>query len=268
MGGVGGCLALLAPASQSDTVPTPGKFDPRIREVAYRNDDVVRLRGHVGYQIHLQWAEGEEFVSLGSGDAGGFDIGAERNHFFIKPRQVHVTTNLTILTTRRAYQFEYSAARAPTGAAARRDMVYSIRFTYPQDEARRQASDQDRQRTDAQLASAVAQRPRNLDYWFCGSPSLRPVTAWDDGVHTRLRFAARTEFPAIFVRNDDGSESLLNFNVAGEDVVVHRVARQLVLRRGQLVGCVVNRAFDGGGQRLGSQTVAPQVQRHTRGGSP
>jgi type IV secretion system protein VirB9 len=87
-------------------------------------------------------------------------------------------------------------------------------------------------------------------------------------VQTRLRFGARQELPAIFVRNDDGSESLINFNVDSGEVVVQRTARQLMLRRGHLQGCIVNRGFSGTGERLQSGTVAPDVERHTRGARP
>jgi type IV secretion system protein VirB9 len=87
-------------------------------------------------------------------------------------------------------------------------------------------------------------------------------------VHTRLRFGAHAELPAIFVRNDDGSESLLNFSVDAGDVVIHRVAKRFVLRRGLLRGCVVNESFDGGGDRLDSGTVSPAVERVTQGGRP
>lgn len=262
--------ALLGSAAgaRAETLPARGAVDPRVRVVAFSPDDVVRLHGYVGYQIHLQWAEGEEFVGLGSGDVGGFDIGTERNHFFIKPKVERVGTNLTVLTNRRAYQFDYSASRAPRNAAALRDMVYSIRFTYPEDEARRVAADAERQRAEAQLAQAAAARPRNDNYWFCGSGSLRPIAAHDDGVQTRLKFASRAEFPAIFVKNDDATESLVNFNVEADEVVIHRVAKSFVLRRGQLVGCVVNRSFEGGGERLTSNTVVPNVQRDTRGMYP
>jgi len=55
------------------------------------------------------------------------------------------------------------------------------------------------------------------------------------------------QLPAIFVKNDDKSESLINFNVERDEVVIHRVAKQFIVRRGQLVGCIVNKAFDGGG---------------------
>jgi len=158
------------------------------------------------------------------------------------------------------------SASTPTGTAARR-MVYSIRFTYPEDEARAAAAEAERRRTEARMSQA-SDRPRNMNYWFCGSESLRPMSAYDDGVQTRLRFQARSEFPAMFVQNDDGSESLLNFNVENDEVIIHRVARRFVLRRGQLVGCVVNQSFAGGGARTSTNTNVPGVQRATTGGEP
>lgn len=250
------------------TVPPVGQVDSRIRVVTYNPEDVVTLQGYVGYQIHLQWAEGEEFVNLGSGDNGAFDIGAERNHFFIKPKEAHASTNLTVLTNRRAYHFDYVvAAGVPTRAVARR-MVYSIRFTYPEEDARLAAAERERQQTEARIRQAAADRPRNQNYWFCGSSTLKPMAAYDDGVQTRLRFQGRSEFPAMFIRNDDGSESLLNFNVEDDEVVIHRVARRFVLRRGNLVGCVVNQSFEGGGARTKSNTNVPGVQRTTSGEMP
>jgi type IV secretion system protein VirB9 len=118
-----------------------------------------------------------------------------------------------------------------------------------------------------QLDGASSKRSRNLNYWYCGGPTLRPVAASDDGVHTRLRFAENTDLPAIFVRNDDGSESLLNFSMEAGDVIVHRVARRFILRRGSLTGCIVNQGFAGTGPRLDTGTVAPDVARKVQGGA-
>jgi type IV secretion system protein VirB9 len=132
-----------------------------------------------------------------------------------------------------------------------------VRFTYPPAKAGPSAEE----RIEADLAKAQSGRPRNIDYWFCGDEAVKPVAASDDGVHTRLTFGAREELPAIFVRNDDASESLLNFSIEEGDVVVHRVARRFVLRRGKLTGCIVNKGFLGGGERLKSGTVAPDVNR-------
>ena len=259
-----GCLGTSV--ALAETIPPRGDTDPRVRVIAYNPNDVIKLRGYIGYQIHMQWAEGEEFVNLGAGDVGGLDVGTEKNHFFLKPKQEVVGTNITIVTNRRTYHFDYTVRRAPPNPLQARDMVYSMRFTYPQDDVRLAAAQADRLRTEAQLQAGTA-TPRNHAYAYCGTPSLKPISAYDDGVHTRLRFADKAEFPAIFVRNDDKSESLLNFNVEGDEVVIHRVTRRLVLRRGALVGCVVNQAYDGGGARLRSGTTAPGVQRNTLGGS-
>jgi type IV secretion system protein VirB9 len=266
-------LAFSMRNAHAELIPPTGVVDPRVRVVAYNPDDVVKLHGYVGYQIHMQWAEGEEFVNLGSGDNAAFDVGADRNHFFIKPKQERAGTNLTILTNRRAYHFEYTVTKPPAPGQAMKLMVYSIRFIYPQDEARLAAAElermrlEERMRTDAKLYTMPG-RVKNTNYWFCGSKTLQPMSAYDDGVQTRLRFQARSEFPAIFVKNDDGSESLLNFNIDDDEVVIHRVSSRFVLRRGQLVGCVENRSFEGGGERLRSNTTVPGVDRTTKGAQP
>jgi type IV secretion system protein VirB9 len=97
---------------------------------------------------------------------------------------------------------------------------------------------------------------------------LRPIAASDDGVQTRLTFAPKRELPALFVRNDDDTESLLNFSVEGDDVVIHRVAARFVLRRGKLTGCIVNKGFAGSGERLKSGTISPTLKRDVKDGAP
>src|SRR5215469_12360587 len=233
--------------------------DTRIRIQAYDPGAIYRLKAYVGYQIDLEFEPGETFVSLGAGDMESITFAAQANHVFIKPRATGVETNITILTNLRAYQFDYVVGGAPP-APDLRDVIYAFRFTYPSAQAKTN-------RTDAlehKLASASEQRPRNLDYRYCGSPALKPESAWDDGVQTHLRFGPRQELPAVFVHNDDGSESLVNFALQGGDVVVQRVARQLVARRGRLSGSIVNGAFSGTGDQLRSGTIAPAVERITR----
>jgi type IV secretion system protein VirB9 len=262
------CMALsVSLQAQAETVPPRGPVDARVRIVPYNEDDVIKLHGYVGYQIHIQWTPGEEFINLGAGDAGGFDVGAEKNHFFIKPRQERVSTNLTVLTTRRTYHFDYKVSKAPPSLSTASDLIYSIRFVYPADDAARALAEANLRKTESRLTQA-ADTKRNTDYWYCGAPSLKPLVAYDDGTQTHLKFPARSDFPAIFVRNDDKSESLLHFNVDQDEVVIHRVARRLVLRRGQLVGCIVNQSFEGGGERPKNNTTVRGVQRETLGGTP
>jgi type IV secretion system protein VirB9 len=261
---IGTLLYPVAPMAES--VPVRGIVDSRVRVAAYNGDEVYKLRGFVGYQIDLEFEAGETFTGLGAGDLEGLSFVGQDNHLFLKPKAARVATNLTVLTSRRHYQFDYTAL-SQRPAADDPSVIYALRFTYPPLPTQ-SAADAAAKRLDSQLESASTKRPKNIDYWYCGRPALRPVAASDDGVHTRLRFAANADLPAIFIRNDDGSESLLNFSMDAGDVIVHRVARRFILRRGKLTGCIVNQGFIGGGTRLESGTVTPEVERRVQGGIP
>ena len=260
------CVLLYFSNTSAETVPPRGIVDSRIRIAVYNGDEVYKLRGFVGYQIDLEFEPGETFTGLGAGDLEGISFVGQDNHLFLKPKAARVATNLTVLTSRRHYQFDY-VALTQRPAADDRDVIYALRFTYAP-AAVQSGADAAAKRLDSQLENASGKRPQNTDYWYCGQPALRPVAASDDGVHTRLRFAANSDLPAIFVRNEDGSESLLNYSMDTGDIIVHRVAKQFILRRGKLTGCIVNQGFIGGGTRLDSGTVAPNVERRVQGGVP
>jgi type IV secretion system protein VirB9 len=245
----------MIPLTIAETLPNPGVADARIRTAAYRQDEVYRLTGYVGYQTDLEFQQGETFVGLAAGDIEGISFVAQDNHLFLKPKVARVGTNLTIVTSRHTYQVDYSASAQRPDAT--QEVIYALRFTYPPDPQKESES-----ATDKELET---HRPRNFDYWYCGNPAIQPVAASDDGVHTRIRFAAHAEEPAIFVRNEDGSESLLNFSMDDGDVILHRVAHRLILRRGKLAGCIVNKGFVGSGERMKSNTTSENVERATKG---
>jgi type IV secretion system protein VirB9 len=254
--------ALTSPQAVANWVPARGKVDVRIRTAPYSADQVYRLYGYVGYQIDIEFSSGERFLGLAAGDMNALSFRAEGNHLFLKPRRARVHTNLTILTSRREYEFDYSASPGPPDEALG-EVIYALKFTYPTSRSASEAALAAKQIT-RDLARASRDRLKNYDYWYCGQPDLKPLAAWDDGVRTWIKFGARSELPAIFVKNDDGSESLVNFSIERGDIVVQRVARRFVLRRGHLTGCIVNKAFTGGGERLKLGTVSPAVERVTR----
>jgi type IV secretion system protein VirB9 len=241
--------------------------DVRLRAVLYDANEVYRLPAYVGYETDIEFEAGERFVGLGAGDLKGLAFSAQRNHLFIKPRATDVNTNITVLTDRRVYHFDYVAvAHAPDASHA--DVLYALRFLYPAPLSVATASTRpasDSPHVASLLSSPATQRPRNEDYWYCGARELQPLAAWDDGVQTHLRFSGRQDMPALFLKNQDGSESLLNFHIDHDEVVVHRVVQRLILRRGALSGCVVNRAY---GQATGiapGDTISPGVRRELRG---
>jgi type IV secretion system protein VirB9 len=248
----------------AETIPAKGDVDPRVRITAYNEYEVYKLKGVVGYQIDLEFEPGEIFTGLGAGDMEGLSFAGQENHLFLKPKATKVATNLTVLTNRRHYQFDYTAlARAMDEG----DVLYALRFKYPASPTQLTAEDAAR-RLDRQFDAAAIKRPRNVDYWYCGKTSIRPVEASDDGVHTRLKFPVTADLPAIFIRNEDDTESLLNFSMDAGDVVIHRIAKRFILRRGKLTGCIVNQGYSGGGVRLNSGTLSPDIERTVQGGVP
>jgi len=259
---IGLLAAFLAVA---ETTPARGQVDSRIRTAFYNGDEIYKLQGFVGYAIELIFEDGEGFAGTGGGDLEGVTIDAHGSSVLIKPRAAVVATNLVVFTDRRAYRFDYTALeRAPNRASD--EVMYAVRFVYPPPPAVN--GENPETLIERELAAAPAERPRNTDYWYCGHESLRPVAASDDGVQMRITFSGRAEMPAIFVRNEDDSESLLNFSMDAGDVVIHRLAPKLILRRGRLTGCIVNAGFSGVGSRLESGTVSSQVERDVKVSRP
>lgn len=251
-------LTLVSVAS-AETVPVRGTLDPRVRVAVYQPEQVYRLTGFVGYHIHLQWEPGESLVGLGAGDMEALSFVAQGSHLFLKPKVAQVATNLTVITDRRHYLFEYSAeARRPNPAVD--EVVYSLTFTYGAPVSGKTDG------IDAALAAPAL--PKNMDYGFCGSRALKPLSVYDDGLRLHVKFPARADWPAVFVRNPDGTDALVNFTVERDELIVHKVAARFILRRGKLVGCLINRAFDASGVRSGTETVSPEVVRRSIGVTP
>ncbi len=252
----------IAVCANAETLPTKGLIDQRIRTALYSPDEVYRLYGFVGFHLDLEFEEGETFVALSGGDLGALTYSAHDNVLTLKPKVARTEMNLAVSTTKRRYYFEYSAtAQEPFFSDS---AMYAVRFTYPARHPTAADGLTPEERVRQELARASANRTQNIDYWFCGNPSVRPIAASDDGIHTRLTFAPKRELPALFVKNDDGSESLLNFSLEQGDVIIHRVAARFLVRRGNLTGCIVNKGFVGSGERLGSGTVAPDVIRERK----
>ena len=255
-------MALSFGIGRAEVLPTQGHIDERIRTAVYSADQVYRLYGYVGFHLDLEFEADETFASLSGGDLDGLTYNAHANVLTLKPKVAATEMNLAVTTSKRRYYFEYSvSARRPSGSTD--PVMYAVRFSYPMPPPSAHGLTEE-ERLKLELAKASEARPRNTDYWFCGNKTLMPTAASDDGVQTRLSFGARSELPVLFVRNDDGSESLLNFSIAQGDVLIHRVAARFIVRRGRLAGCIVNKGFQGSGERLKSGTIAPEVTRERK----
>lgn len=268
-------LACAAPAARALDTPHPGPSDPRIKVVDYDPWAVVRITGVFRTATQILLGDDETILHVALGDTTGWDVAAEKNILFVKPKAPRGPTNLIVTTSRaggtRTYTFELSTR----GGASNRqtaDTVFGLRFRYPADEKAKAAAGVAAETSalaqkvlDLKLERAVVEGPRNVNYAAQGASSLQPSEVSDNGRFTVLRFPAHQPLPSLFSVESSGTESLVPFDVRGEFVVVHAVVRELRLRRGREVLCLFNQAFAPYGRNAGTGTTAADVQRTDRG---
>lgn len=254
------------------STPEAGRFDYRVKFVDYNAQDVVKLVAHYGYQIDVVMADDEAVVDGGVflGDANAWKFGTHRNHVFLKPSAQFAETNLTFLTNKgRSYSFLLDAHVNKQGPATF-DMYFQVNFRYPEEEARLQAilakAEAEQKRLDDARNTVV--EPTNLNYQAQGSELFTPDAAYDNGTFTYLVFNGNREIPAVFVVNEDGSESLVNRTIEGEKIVIHGIAGKFVLRKGNSVTCIFNDSYNankGGPNVERNGSPVPTIQRVTKG---
>lgn len=224
-------LLLLPPmtARAADT-PRPGEVDPRIQTIAYDPNQVVLLRGTLGYQFMLEFAPGERIETVSIGDSLAWQVTPNRRSdvLFIKPISHSGNTNLTVLTDQRRYAFELRVEPRQPGVP----VLYIARMVYPLPAAAVPIETP----PTPEAPPVVA----NSSYVITGSAAVRPVRIFDDGQMTYFEWAKNGAVPAIFAVAADGSESLVNYVVRGPYIVVDQIAWGFKLRAGKEVATVEN----------------------------
>ncbi len=271
---IAAALVGASPASALDT-PKSGPSDPRIKVVDYDPWAVVKITGVFRTATQILLGPDETILHVAVGDATGWDVAAEKNILFVKPKAARPPTNLIVTTSRggetRNYTFELST-RSGSSARNTRDTVFGLRFRYPHDEQAAatsaltaQAAALERRILELKLERAAVEGRRNLNYAVQGATALQPSEVSDNGRFTVLRFPGNQQVPAVYQVESSGTESLIPFDVRGEFVVVHAVVQQLRLRRGREVLCIYNQAFEPYGVNPATGTAAPDVQRTDKG---
>lgn len=273
------CIVFLFPVlAWAELTPPKGRLDSRVRVADYHPAEVYKIRTFYGVSTHVQFGEGETMTDVALGDTEAWEVEPRKSHLFIKPKAQKADTNLTVVTNKRVYQF--ALVVEPRGVRDDKawkdpDLVYSLSFRYPDEEAARLSARATvaeataaRDKVKDRLAEAK-KRDENRDYWVAGSEEVSPTAARDDGRFIYLTFSLNRDMPAVYAVDGEGNESLLNTNVEGNEIVVQRMVRKLILRKGKAVACVVNKSFDlNGGSDNTTGTVAPDVERVIKGALP
>ena len=206
----GAALASAPLAAQVRPQPEPGG-DPRIQTVTFVPDQVVLLEGSPGYHITLELSPDERVETVAVGDSSAWQVTANRRGdlLFVKALASGVSTNMTVFTNVRTYNFDL----APVSSA---QMAYTVRFQYPPPVA-----------AEEDLGDSAAEGRYRLG----GDKALRPSEISDDGVHTYIRWPRDRSLPAVYTVTDGGLEMLVNGMMREDDLfVIDSVHRKLVFR--------------------------------------
>src|SRR5579884_3839218 len=127
-------LALAAAVAMSAATPSgaveaprAGRADARMRWVDYDPLQVYRVVGAFRTATQILFGPDETILHVAVGDTVSWDVAAEKNILFIKPKERQAATNLIVTTARgdqtRNYTFELVTARRDAGVA-----YYQLRF--------------------------------------------------------------------------------------------------------------------------------------------
>jgi type IV secretion system protein VirB9 len=242
-------------AAQQLTLPEPGPGDPRIRTVVYNPNDVIALRGHLGYQMMIEFDPNERIENVSIGDSLSWQVTPNRKAtlLFLKPVARNAATNMTVVTNLRTYAFELTAGEADGPGDP--SIIFGLRFLYAESEGPK-VIEVPAPPVEA-AASTLTPEDYNFAYSYSGSRNLVPARVFDDGSSTYFQFLDDRESPALFMVGPDGREEMVNTRLSGRYVVVDQVARAFVLRYGRARTEVRNDAFEA----AAAPTGAPPPRR-------
>lgn len=226
-------LLLILFNQNSNALETPVAIDSRIKTLIYSENEVFRLVVHYGYQSSIEFQEGEEVQTISVGNNYAWTLTPIGRRLFIKPLEDNILTNMTILTNKKAYQFEIQSK--PLSNSVDEELVYVVRFFYPEEGF-------DNQRPEVQshdVESLPVIKPYNFNYTLSGPESLAPIKVFDDGINTFFKFPKDLQtLPTVSLKMKDAQP--LELRKRGEYVVVNTTAKEFVLAKKDEVVNVYN----------------------------
>jgi type IV secretion system protein VirB9 len=254
-----------AQVSQAEVGTVPSANDARIQTVRFTGDNIIRIAAAEGVVTTIELSKKEEIKDFAMGDRDAWHAAINGNLFVIKPKDVKADTNLTLFTNRRSYLFQLK-----TISRTSHNVAYWVRLEYPENDATtpealalaKQEADQKQMKAD--LKASELEGNLNYDYWIVGPKELQPLSMHDNGRQTFMLFSAANPLPAAFIIEPDGTESLIDYHVEADTVVLHRVVTRVILRRGALVAGITNHSPTLPIQSAPTGTASERVQRAIR----
>lgn len=223
--------------------------DSRIKTFVYNENEVFNVVTHYGYQSNIEFGNNESIQTVSVGDRVGWQIVPAGRRLFVRAMEDNAHTNMTVVTNKRAYQFDLREA----GTAAllpSEELVYVVRFYYP---------DEPGQTPPAPIVSNSAMSPApapqvvqqsapitttapvtmsstgamNYNYTFSGNGDAAPVKIYDDGQATYFKFPNAGVKPSIAVLSASGQALPISSTRTSEGMtMVNTVASRFAISAG------------------------------------
>jgi len=219
--------------AQAPVSPAPGPGDPRIRELLYDPNQVIDIKGYLGFEMAIEFDPEERIETVSIGDSLSWQVTPNRKAtlLFLKPMAVGGTTSMTVATSKRLYSFLLTAAEVSRRAPP---PMLRLRLLYPA------PPEPANQAPPLSPPAPPAPEQLNFRYAFKGAKAIHPVRVFDDGVSTYFEFVSDKDTPAVFVIGSDGKEEMASTRIAGRFTVADIRAERFVLRYGKAKVDVLN----------------------------
>lgn len=228
---------LLLPAVTSAAPYQPIDADNRIKTLVYNENAVFPIVTEPGYQLSIEFHPKEEILAVSMGESSAWRVTPAGTRLFIKPLIGDITTNMTVITDERAYQFDLSSYEKKNKA---RMPLYVVRFYYPGEEPKEKKAAVKSEELLVSQPTAKMPQTYNFDYTIAGSKAVEPTKIFDDGKKTYFELARARKPRISYVNPVNGAEQPLRVNRQGKFFVVDRVGWQFSLRADGQVTCVFN----------------------------
>jgi type IV secretion system protein VirB9 len=254
----------------AEKFPQDGIADARVKVIAYHDNDVYKLKGHYGFTTIIEFGQHERIETISLGDSAAWQVSKlnRSNMLLIKPLEQNADTNMNVLTNQHIYTFQLAAEKASSPDAD--DLIFRLRFTYPDDRDAGITNYNSASEPSASSSSGPELTAKNLNfnYSYSGAKALQPERVFDDGKFTYFQFKTLDATPAVFLVDEKGNESLINFTTEGPYLVVERTGRQFTLRDGDIATCIFNEAYVRPTGKQGSPTplgtIKPKKTAHKK----
>lgn len=210
--------------------------DSRFKLFPFLENGVYEVIALFDNTTYIEFEEGEIVGSITNPKEEYWQFAPKENRLFFRPIASDADTQITVMTNKRIYFFEMYA-KEPDGNFDD-DYTFYYQFSYPSAEEQKTI-----RRYSKSILPNIDLNPEqyNFNYTITGQPSLYPLKIFDDGEFTYFEFRDKGGvLPAIFTVDTGNYESLVNFRMIGNYLVIEAISPRFTLRNGMDIVCVFN----------------------------